>query len=101
MDHSPADNNSKGSSRGLMVFTPSLRSAFSSKDVSPSALVLQFRGIRVPLEGLFNCKSRSLQVMSDHEWLKKEEIHRDRPTPQLILVEDFVAAMKCQQQQPA
>src|ERR1700723_997030 len=25
MDHSPADNNSKGSSRGLMVFTPSFK----------------------------------------------------------------------------
>src|SRR5580700_4364767 len=50
----------------------------------------------------------SFRQLSQSTWLdrvfsllEKEEIHRDRPTPQPILVEDFVAAMKCQQQQPA
>jgi hypothetical protein len=57
----------------------------SGKDVSPAALVLDFRGIRFSLDDLYNCKPGRLQELPDGNCLEKEEIHGDVTTPQLVL----------------
>lgn len=75
-------------------------SRLSGKDVGPAALVLHFRGMRFSLDDLFNCKPGGLQELLDGNCLEKEEIHGDVTTPQLVLVKDLVAGVKCQQQEP-
>ena len=55
--------------------------ARTDKTKESSALALDFRRGRPALDYLFDAKSRSLYVPSDWQWLKKEEIHRDRPPP--------------------
>src|SRR4029077_17396030 len=77
------------------------RSWLPCKNVRSSALVLHFRSIRPSLDDLFGGKPRRFYITPDFWWLKEEEIHRNRPPPQLIFVKDFVAGVKRQQQHPA
>src|SRR6266481_912645 len=73
---------------------------FPRKNIRPSALILYFRRVRLPLDDLFNAKPRNFYALSDCPWLKKQEIHRDRPPTQLLLLKNLITRVKGKQQQP-